>query len=80
MLRPGASKDALGEHDYQREEALKSIDNEFAMREDSFKAWADSITDLSLEKLRELLTQAEQELQSSETLNPDNPQLAGSKG
>lgn len=76
LVKAGASKDALGEHDYQREEALKSIDNEFAMREDSFKAWADSITDLSLEKLRELLTQAEQELQSSETLNPDNPQLA----
>lgn len=76
LVKAGASKDVLGEHDYQREEALKSIDNEFAMREDSFKAWADSITDLSLEKLRELLTQAEQELQSSETLNPDNPQLA----
>lgn len=76
LVKAGASKDALWEHDYQREEALKSIDNEFAMREDSFKAWADSITDLSLEKLRELLTQAEQELQNSETLNPDNPQLA----
>lgn len=76
LVRAGASEGALGENDYQREEALKSIDNEFAMREDSFKAWADSITDLSLEKLRELLTQAEQELQNSETLNPDNPQLA----
>lgn len=76
LVRAGASEDVLGEHDYQREEALKSIDNEFAMREDSFKAWADSITDLSLEKLRELLTQAEQELQRSETLNPNNPQLA----
>lgn len=76
LVKAGASKDVLGEHDYQKEEALKSIDNEFAMREDSFKAWADSITDLSLEKLRELLTQAEQELQRSETLNPNNPQLA----
>lgn len=76
LVRADASEGALGENDYQREEALKSIDNEFAMREDSFKAWADSITDLSLEKLRELLMQAEQELQNSETLNPDNPQLA----
>lgn len=76
LVKAGASEDTLGEHDYQREEALKSIDNEFAMREDSFNAWADSITDLSLEKLRELLAQAEQELQNSETLNPNNPQLA----
>lgn len=79
LVKAGASKEALAKNDYQREETLQSIDNEFAMREDSFKAWADNIADLSLEKLRELLVQAEQELQRSEFLNPNNPQLAGQR-
>lgn len=79
LVKAGASNEALTEHDYQRDETLQSIDNEFAMREESFKAWADNITDLSLEKLRELLVQAEQELQRSEFLNPNNPQLAGQR-
>ena len=75
----GASDVQINELEYQREETLQSIDNEFAMREDSFKAWADNIADLSLEKLRELLVQAELELQRSEFLNPNNPQLAGQR-
>lgn len=79
LVKAGASKEALAENDYQRDETLQSIDNEFAMREDSFKAWADNIADLSLEKLRELLVQAELELQRSEFLNPNNPQLAGQR-
>lgn len=79
LIKAGASNETLAEHDYQRDETLESIDNEFAMREDSFKAWADSITDLSLEKLRELLAQAEQELQDSETLNPNDPKLASQR-
>ncbi|WP_373136058.1 tape measure protein [Bacteroides sp. HPS0048] len=79
LVKAGASKEALAENDYQRDETLQSIDNEFAMREDSFKAWADNIADLSLEKLRELLVQAEQELQRSEFLNPNDSQLAGQR-
>lgn len=79
LIKAGASNETLAEHDYQRDETLKSIDNEFAMREDSFKAWADSITDLSLKKLRELLEQAEQELQDLETLNPNDHKLASQR-
>lgn len=79
-LKDGGASDAqINELEYQRDETLKSIDNEFAMREDSFKAWADNIADLSLEKLRELLVQAEQELQRSEFLNPNDSQLAGQR-
>lgn len=79
LVKAGASNETLAEHDYQRDETLKSIDSEFAMREDSFKAWADSIANLSLEKLRELLAQAERELQNSETLNPNDPKLASQR-
>ena len=79
LVKAGASKEAIAENDYQRDETFKSIDNEFAMREDSFKAWADNIADLSLEKLRVLLVQAERELERSEFLNPNDPKLAGQR-
>lgn len=75
----GASKEKQDEVRYQEKEALMSIDKEFAMREDSFKSWADSVTNLSLEQLRELLVKAEQELQRMEFLNPNSPQLAGQR-
>lgn len=79
-LKDGGASDAqINELEYQRDETLKSIDNEFAMREDSFKAWTDNIANLSLEKLRELLVQAERELELSEFLNPNDPKLAGQR-
>lgn len=79
-LKDGGASDAqINELEYQRDETLKSIDNEFAMREDSFKAWTDNIANLSLEKLREMLVQAERELERSEFLNPNDPKLAGQR-
>ena len=79
-LKDGGASDAqINELEYQRDETLKSIDNEFAMREDSFKAWTDNIANLSLEKLRELLVQAERELERTEFLNPNDPKLAGQR-
>lgn len=79
LSKSGASSETLAEHDYQRDEALKAIDSEFAMREESFKSWADGITNLSLSKLQEMLVQAEQELQRSEFLNPKDTGLASQR-
>lgn len=76
LVKAGASDAQLKELDYQKEEALKAIDNEFAAREETFNAWADSVTDLSLEELRGLLNQAYQELMNMEISDPDNPELA----
>ena len=75
----GASGAQLKEIDYQEEETLKAIDKEFASREESFNSWADSVIDLSLEKLRELLNQAYQEMMNMEISDPDNPDLAGKR-
>lgn len=72
----GASGAQLKEIDYQEEETLKAIDNEFAAREESFNSWADNVIDLSLEKLRELLNQAYQEMMNMEISDQDNPDLA----
>lgn len=75
----GASGAQLKEIYYQEEETLKAIDNEFAAREESFNSWADNVIDLSLEKLRELLNQAYQEMMNMEISDPDNPDLAGKR-
>lgn len=75
----GASGAQLKEIDYQEEETLKAINNEFASREESFNSWADNVIDLSLEKLRELLNQAYQEMMNMEISDPDNPDLAGKR-
>ncbi len=75
----GASGAQLKEIDYQEEETLKAINNEFASREESFNSWADNVIDLSLEKLRELLNQEYQEMMNMEISDPDNPDLAGKR-
>lgn len=58
----GGTEAQKAELSYQREEALNAVDKEFAMREVSFQTWANSITNMSLDKLERLLTEAEQEL------------------
>lgn len=58
----GGTEAQKAELSYQREEALNAVDKEFAMREVSFQTWANSITNMSLDELERLLTEAEQEL------------------
>lgn len=50
----------------QREDALESVDTEFAMKEEQFESWANSVASFSLKKLEELLAQAESELEDME--------------
>lgn len=76
LEKAGGTEGQKAELEYQREETYKAIDKEFAMREDSFQSWADGIADLSLRKLREMLVQAERELERMEFVSPNNPQLA----
>lgn len=58
----GGTEAQKAELSYQRDEALNAADKEFAMREVSFQTWANSITNMSLDELERLLTEAEQEL------------------
>lgn len=62
LERAGGTEAQKAELLYQREEAYNAIDKEFAMREVSFQTWANSITNMSLDELERLLTEAEQEL------------------
>lgn len=76
LIAAGASKEALGENEYQKNQALEQIDLQFAQREDEFKIWADQIVNLSIEKLNELLEQAQNELAKMEKNDPANPAIS----
>ena len=60
----------------QEEEALKAVDQQFAMREETFQAWMGEVANLTLEQLKAVLTQAEAELAELEKSNPNDPKLA----
>ena len=60
----------------QEEEALKAVDQQFAMREETFQAWMNEVANLTLKQLKAVLTQAEAELAELEKSNPNDPKLA----
>lgn len=81
LVASGASQATISELDYQRDESLTAIAEDLAAREETFKAWMDSITAMSLEELRKALIFAEQELSLLETGgNPNNTKAIALKG
>lgn len=64
--REGVSQGNLDELDRQRDEALLAIDEEFASRQESYQAWMDSVANMTLEQLNQVLEQAKQELDAME--------------
>ena len=76
VLKSGVSQGNVTELDRQEKEALEAVDSQFAAREETFQAWMNEIANMSLEQLRTVLTQAEQELAEMEKQNPNDPKLA----
>lgn len=65
-LREGVTQGNVSELSRDRDEALNSIDSEFASREASFEAWCEQIADASLEQLKKVLADAQAELDKLE--------------
>lgn len=58
-------------------EALKAVDETFAMREETFQVWMDAISNMTLKQLERVLEQAEKDLKDLEkTGNADSKQIA----
>ena len=76
VLKSGVTQGNVDELDRQEKEALEAVDSQFAAREETFQAWMNEIANMSLEQLRTVLTQAEQELAEMEKQNPNDPKLA----
>ncbi|WP_320980052.1 hypothetical protein [Bacteroides sp.] len=65
-LRKGVTQGNVDELNRQQEESENAINEQFAQREETYKAWCNEIASLTLEQLRSVLEQAESELKKLE--------------
>ena len=63
ILRKDVTQGNIDELNRQETEALKAIDEQFAQREESYKAWCESIANISLKQLQTVLETAQKELE-----------------
>ena len=74
VLKQGVEQGNIDEINRQEQEALNGIDEQFAMREESYQAWCDAIADLSLRQLNAVLQQAKDNLAELEKDPATDPQ------
>ena len=75
-LKEGVTQGNVDELNYQQEQAVNAIDEHFAQREETYKAWCNEIANLTLEQLMAILEQAEAELDKAKKEGVDGEQLA----
>lgn len=76
QLKAGVTQSNVDELDRAEREALSAVDEQFAQREESYQAWCNEIASYSLEQLRFVLQQAEDELKKLEKGGASDSQLA----
>lgn len=67
QLREGVTQGNVGELDLQEQNALQAVDEQFAQREETYRAWCNEIANYTLEQLQAVLEQAEAELNELES-------------
>lgn len=72
----GVSGGNLEELNYQEQESLNAIDEQFAQREEVYQAWCNKIAAMSLEELKKVLEEAEKELKEAENGGASDKNLA----
>lgn len=75
-FKDGVTQGNVDELNYQQEKAVNAIDEQFAQREETYKAWCSYITDKTIDDLKLMLKQAKAALAEMEKSDPSNPQLA----
>lgn len=77
VFKQGVEQGNIDEINRQEQEALNGIDEQFAMREESYQAWCDAIANLSLRQLNAVLQQAKDNLAKlKKSSAPDPKELA----
>lgn len=76
VLRSGVTQGNIDELDRQETNALSAIDEQFAQREETYKAWCEEIANLSLQQLNEVLDRAKKNLEELEKNSPNDPKIA----
>ena len=76
-LRAGVTQGNLDELQRQQDKALEAVDEQFAQREDTYQAWCSQIANITLERLKKVLQDAQKQLDDLEKDgNADPQQLA----
>lgn len=73
-LKQGVEQGNLDELKRQEDEALSTVDEQFASRQESFQAWCEEIANLSLKQLEEVLARAQEELKALEAAGEEDSQ------
>lgn len=75
-LRSGVTEGNVAELDMQENEALAELDEQFAQRESTYRAWCNKVATYSLEELKAILERAKTELEKLEQSGGSSEQLA----
>lgn len=76
-LRQGVTQGNVDELNRNEQEALNAVDEQFAAREANYQAWMNSIANMTLQQLEQVLAKAEMELSELEKSGTaDSTQLA----
>lgn len=75
-LRDGVSQGNVDEINRAEAEALKAVDEEFAQREETFQAWMNDITKMTLQGLEDALAKAKAALDEAEKAGVGGSKLA----
>lgn len=67
QLREGVTQGNVDELNLQEQNALQAVDEQFAQREETYRAWCNEIASYTLEQLQAVLEQAEAELNELES-------------
>lgn len=75
-LKDGVSQGNVDELNYQQEQALEAVDEQFAQREETYQSWCNYITDKTLEQLELMIDKAERALSEAEKNGTSGSKLA----
>lgn len=75
-LKESVNQATADELNYKEDAALQAIDEQFASRQDTYEAWCENLTNLTLERLEAVLKQAEEELDKVESSGEGGQKLA----
>lgn len=78
-LRQGVTRGNAEELNLQEQNALQAIDEQFAQREDTYKAWCEEIADMTIEELEKALADAKKALEEAEKSGTGGTGLAAAK-
>lgn len=75
-LKDGVTEGNVEELNYQQEQALQAIDEQFAQREVTYQSWCNYITDKTIDQLKQMIDDAEKALSEAEKNGTSGSKLA----